>query len=91
MHGMASPTSTDQKQNVSDSPLPNLPPELRNRIYSSALASSSDISIPATSKLANPPLLQVCRQIKAECTQLYYAENEFRIVITDRVFVGPRE
>jgi hypothetical protein len=62
-----------------DSPLLNLPPELRNRIYSYALNSpSSPIGVRATYADREPPtVLQLSRQIREEATSLYYSEWVF--------------
>lgn len=58
-------------------------PELRNNIYSLVLASPHDILIPASGRLATPALLNVCQQVRQEATQLYYAENTFKVVVRD--------
>ncbi|GAB1725234.1 hypothetical protein NU195Hw_g3985t1 [Hortaea werneckii] len=62
-----------------DSRLLNLPPELRNSIYTYVLATDDVIQIPASSKPTRPPLLQVCQQITDEATLLYYSCSKFSI------------
>ncbi|RMY78732.1 hypothetical protein D0863_00526 [Hortaea werneckii] len=62
-----------------DSKLLDLPPELRNNIYTYALATDDLIQIPASGKPTRPPLLQVCQQITADATLLYYSCNKFNI------------
>ncbi|KAI6886153.1 hypothetical protein KC363_g1554 [Hortaea werneckii] len=62
-----------------DSRLLDLPPELRNSIYTHVLATDEVIQIPAAGKLTRPPLLRVCQQITDDATLLYYSCNRFSI------------
>ncbi|GAB1737076.1 hypothetical protein NU219Hw_g760t1 [Hortaea werneckii] len=62
-----------------DSRLLDLPPELRNAIYTNVLATDDVIQIPASSKLTRPSLLKVCQQITDDATLLYYSCNKFNI------------
>ncbi|KAK5737691.1 hypothetical protein LTR17_006553 [Elasticomyces elasticus] len=61
-----------------------LPPELRNRIYTLALSSAEAIVISEFTGLPKPPLLKVCQVISAETTQLYYACNTFELRLAPR-------
>ncbi|KAK5126081.1 hypothetical protein LTR85_011436 [Meristemomyces frigidus] len=69
----SSRTNTNVQQN---SPLLNLPAELRNEIYDLALTppadSRLDISKP---KLIEPGLLLACKQTRREASPLFYANN----------------
>ena len=61
-------------------PLLDLPAELRNQIWSYALVSKKPIKVPQklTPKTPlHPGLLSVNRQVRAECTPIYYGENTF--------------
>ena len=73
-----------------------LPPEMRNRIYRSALIEPQNILIredkdtlhhrhprPLQMKppQTEPPLLSTCRQIRKEALDIYYQENTFSIHI----------
>ncbi|KAI7285468.1 hypothetical protein KC345_g1720 [Hortaea werneckii] len=62
-----------------DSRLLDLPPELRNSIYTYVLATDDVIQIPASGKPTRPPLLQVCQQITDEATLLYYSCSKFSV------------
>ncbi|RMZ00329.1 hypothetical protein D0860_08022 [Hortaea werneckii] len=62
-----------------DSRLLDLPPELRNSIYTYVLATDDVIQIPESGKPTRPPLLQVCQQITDEATLLYYSCSKFSI------------
>ncbi|RMY85846.1 hypothetical protein D0864_07206 [Hortaea werneckii] len=62
-----------------DSRLLDLPPELRNSIYTYVLATDDAIQIPASGKPTRPPLLQVCQQITDEATLLYYSCSKFSL------------
>ncbi|KAK4955217.1 hypothetical protein LTR10_007412 [Elasticomyces elasticus] len=64
----------------------NLPPELRNSIYEHTLVSHEPIRIGKTVK--QPPLLQVCKQIRREAGPLYFHQNNFRVVLTDLDFTS---
>ncbi|KAI6834782.1 hypothetical protein KC340_g5836 [Hortaea werneckii] len=68
-----------KRQIKQDSRLLDLPPELRNSIYTYVLATDNVIQIPASGKLTRPPLLQVCQQITDDATLLYYSCNRFNI------------
>ncbi|KAI6886344.1 hypothetical protein KC318_g15016 [Hortaea werneckii] len=62
-----------------DSRLLDLPPELRNTIYTYVLATDDVIQIPASGKPIRPPILKVCQQITDDATLLYYSCNKFSI------------
>lgn len=68
-------------QSMDHSPFASLPAELRNGIYEFAIPCSDTVAITpahpfATGWLRQPPtLLQVCRQIRAEASGLFYARN----------------
>ncbi|KAI7222028.1 hypothetical protein KC333_g1371 [Hortaea werneckii] len=75
-HSMSKYAKREVSQN---SRLLDLPPELRNSIYTYVLATDDVIQIPASGKRTRPPLLQVCQQITADATLLYYSCNKFNI------------
>ena len=66
----------------------NLLVELRNHIYSLVLSEPNEIIIPPFGACTKPALLRVCNQIRQEATQLYYAHNDFRAIITDEEIDG---
>ena len=82
------------------SPFSKLSPELRNRIYEYALKSDKPFDITTTAPCGKPrnkmsyiqgnplALATTCRVIKNECTQLFYANNTFKVTgdDTDHVF-----
>lgn len=80
-NNMSSLTLAGQHQTSSQqtSALLNLPPELRNRIYSLALTSPSKITPAKTGHLKHPALLQTCTQIRTEATQMWFARNAFQL------------
>ncbi|KAI7324289.1 hypothetical protein KC340_g6425, partial [Hortaea werneckii] len=62
------------------SPLLALPPELRNKIYSLALTSSSTKPRPTpTGRLQRPALLKTNVQLRAETTQMWFAQTSFQL------------
>ncbi|KAI6847083.1 hypothetical protein KC332_g2657 [Hortaea werneckii] len=62
------------------SPLLTLPPELRNKIYSLALTSSSAKPRPTpTGRLQRPALLKTNVQLRAETTQMWFAQTSFQL------------
>ncbi|KAK5692976.1 hypothetical protein LTR97_010452 [Elasticomyces elasticus] len=61
---------------VQGSLLLELAPELRNAIFVEVLVEVGEIWISSSNV---PPLLQTCRQIRADALQLYYASNVFRV------------
>ena len=60
--------------------------ELRNQIWRYALVEENAIAIPATntSEPLQPGLLSVNRQLRAECTDIYYNENTFYLEVEPR-------
>lgn len=69
---------------MDQSPLSILPPELRNRIYDLTLVENDNITTNVTpmydtpSRLWKPPpILQSCRQLRAEALPVYYGSNTF--------------
>lgn len=70
------------------SPLIELPAELRNNIYRKALLRDGEISVSSKESPDEPALLATCRQIRSEVLPIYYGENNFVAVI--RVLQGPR-
>ncbi|KAI7238840.1 hypothetical protein KC330_g2322 [Hortaea werneckii] len=73
-----------------DSRLLDLPPELRNSVYTYALATDDVIQIPASGKPTRPPLLKVCQQITKDATLLYYSCNKFSISAGKRLKIFRR-
>lgn len=67
--------------NDQQSPLLDLPPELRNIIYEFALQWAAAIRVPGISHQAATSLLSTCRQIRTEASPLYYKLNRFRTSI----------
>ncbi|RMY87268.1 hypothetical protein D0861_05472 [Hortaea werneckii] len=75
----STPTPTTRQ---TSSPLLTLPPELRNQIYSLALTSSSTTKprpTTPTGALQRPALLKTNVQLRAETTQLWFAQTSFQI------------
>lgn len=77
------PTPTNK---MSKSHLLALPAELRNKIYEHALIDPqcvrrhfTHLADPMAKSCPGPALLQTCRQIRAEATELYYSNNTFII------------
>ena len=81
------------------SPLLNLPPEIRNTIYSYALVDPGPVRIYCSDRLPEhlenspdpfcwqpPALLQTSRQILAEASAMYYANNRFKAVSNDEIW-----
>ena len=67
-------------------PLLNIPPELRNKIYRFSLVNTGDPFYTNWVDVNHywpeqPALLQTCRQIKQEATSIYYEENEFFLCV----------
>ncbi|KAK5674557.1 hypothetical protein LTS10_012753 [Elasticomyces elasticus] len=61
---------------VQKSPLLNLAAELRNAIYSEVLIEPGEIKVREGTL---PPLVQTCRQVRADTLKVYYANNTFRV------------
>ncbi|KAM0715513.1 hypothetical protein Q7P37_009011 [Cladosporium fusiforme] len=82
--------ASNNQQHVNSQPgsaLCMLPGELRNQIYRYVLvhgegdpANSYELSH-NSSPLLDPPLLQTCRQIRAEAHKIFWKENEFEVTI----------
>lgn len=70
---------------MDNSPLSNIPPELRTYIYEFCLISQPDpVIIKARGR--PPATLQTCRQIRKECEGIYYATNTFLLEETSSNF-----
>lgn len=68
----------------SASPLLNLPPELRNRIYRFALIEPNTVHVHRAGwSFHQPALLKSCRQIRHEALGLFYLENKICTEIRD--------
>lgn len=65
-----------------------LAPELRNKTYRYALVSKDEIDFSITRFRAHTQFLHVCRQIKVEATQIFYAENTFLIDDVEKQTLG---
>jgi len=75
------PTTTATEDGIMKSPLLELPPELRNRIYSDVLVQATTVHVTTTTAKPNwnvPSLLHTCRQIRSEASGIYYSSNTFR-------------
>lgn len=70
-------TNNPQPQQQETSPLLNLPPELRDQIYSHSLRLSTWDNRIELRTLPLPPLLCACRHILHEALSTYFAENYF--------------
>ena len=64
------------------SPLVELPPELRNKVYRYVLLSEGPVHVGATGFM-EPPLLMTAKQIRQEASSIFYKENEFDVLIID--------
>jgi hypothetical protein len=68
----------------SDSPLLNLPGELRNRIYRFAIISPLSIELDIGRwQNHQPALLRTCKQVRIEALRLFYIENKITTNIHD--------
>jgi len=67
--------STPQQQ----SPLLQLPPELRNRIYRYALISDVRLEL---ERLSRPALTDTCRQVQAESLPIFFTDSSFSYITT---------
>lgn len=65
-----------------ESPLLDLPPELRNEIYRYTLHASDWLVVDGNMP-EEPGLLSACRQIRTEASPIYYFENWFHIWINN--------
>lgn len=62
------------------SPFLKLPAELRKCIYELALIKQGPITVDRKKrKLGISPLLQTCRQIRAEASAIYFGRNTFKV------------
>ncbi|KAK3704635.1 hypothetical protein LTR37_013734 [Vermiconidia calcicola] len=68
-----------------------LAPELRNKIYRYVLVSNEEIDFSSTRFRTQTQFLHVCRQIKVEATQIFYAENTFLIDDAEKQMSGVAE
>lgn len=59
---------------IQNSPLTNLPPEIRNSIYEFVASDTTSICLRNESIAYTPPLSLVCRQIREEFEGIYYSE-----------------
>ena len=62
---------------VEESPLLRLPAELRNRIYHELLVNNTGNFLLKEDKMAHP-ILNTSRQLRAECTGIFYANTIFQ-------------
>ncbi|KAK4903422.1 hypothetical protein LTR27_000353 [Elasticomyces elasticus] len=71
-------------------PLLDLPPQLRNQIWSYVLHEQH--SVPVSSATSQQPaLLRTSRQIRNETRGIFLHENTFRIIVTDLKMTVPRQ
>ena len=68
-----------QSDTTTQSPLLNLPAELRNQIYSHVLVSPEDLEINKANITCRLPLLGACKQVRKGAGPIFYVENTFRI------------
>lgn len=66
-----------------DTPLLELPAELRNQIYRYALVSNGAIRIRRQEYKSHTALLKVCSQIRKEAIKIFFTENRFRSISND--------
>ena len=62
------------------SPLLELPPELRNKIYRYALVSGSTVYV-GLGGFVEPSLLATCKHIRQEASPIFYKENEIEVLV----------
>jgi len=67
----------------------DLPAEIRNHIYTLALAQDHPVLISTYGRSNRASLLRVNRQIRSEASQIYYSINTFRATIDDAMIRGP--
>ena len=68
-------------KSVADSPLFDLPPELRNKIYRYALVRIRELAITKSHGIPEAPLLSVSKLVRSETYELFYLENKFKCVV----------
>ena len=68
-------------KSVADSPLFDLPPELRNKIYRYALVRNRELPITKSRGIPEAPLLSVSKLVRSETYELFYLENKFKCVV----------
>ena len=66
---------------VGQSPLLSLPGEIRNRIYRYALINDDDAVAVTSSGIPEEGLLLASTQIRQECVEIFYYENNFYVPI----------
>jgi len=62
---------------VAESPLFNLPPELRTMIYRFALVTDEEVAITEADGIPEPALLSTSKIIRSETYNVFYFENDF--------------
>ena len=62
---------------VAQSPLFQLPPELRTMIYRFALDTGEDIEITESHGIPEPALLSVSKIVRSESYKVFYIENKY--------------
>ncbi|SMQ55869.1 unnamed protein product [Zymoseptoria tritici ST99CH_3D7] len=75
MHAPSAPRTTQ------NSPLLNLPPELRTLIYELVVTSENHRVTVNETGYHRPPLLQTCREARADALKLFYNSNKFIISV----------
>lgn len=70
---------TTPVQSESHSPLVDLPPELRNRIYEFAVSSTARITITKSHGFPEPALLLTSKTIRKEAIGIFYTINGFSL------------
>jgi hypothetical protein len=68
---------------VADSPLFELPPEIRTMIYRFALVADGELPITKVHGIPEAALLKVSKLVRSETYSLFYRENEFNVIVYD--------
>ena len=59
----------------------DLPPEIRNRIYELTVINEQTITLAPRMQRLQTAVIEVCRQMRAECRELYWTSNTFVFAI----------
>ena len=79
---------------ASQQPCPLLdktPPELRNSIYRLVLTTDGDVIIGSKSARHRAAVLDTCSQIRKEASGIFFAENTFRVLFSDKRSLPPAQ
>lgn len=71
------PTVLTSRTRMDDSPLGRLPAELSNRVYALVMLSPGPYDINLAKRI-EPPLTQVCKEVRNKYRPMFYAMNTFK-------------